>query len=110
MTDRSLSFDLIRSFAARREVDLELVAARAPVSIALRGMFDGYGDFFSILAADVEYMDILGALTLGDLRIRGPSAASVVDVAEVGMAAGHRFGPGARDPNRRRVFLGRRRP
>lgn len=38
-----------------------------PCLVCLHGEFDGYGDFFTILAYDVEYIEIPGRITVGDV-------------------------------------------
>ncbi len=64
-----LPFALVRAFTQRREVDLVLATPRPPFSLCLRGQFDGYSHFFSIFAADVEYLEIAGGATVGDMRL-----------------------------------------
>jgi hypothetical protein len=54
-------------FCAQREVDLRLRGGQSPFTVDLHGEFDGYGDFFSILCADVEYVDCPGVFTIGGL-------------------------------------------
>jgi len=67
MTDADLSFDSVRALCAAREVDLVLAAPPAPYVVSWRAQFSDHGHFFSILAQDVEYLDVPGGLTVGDL-------------------------------------------
>lgn len=67
MKKETISLDSIREFCATREVDLVMCSPPPPFTVCMRGEFDAYGDFFSILARDVEYVDLAGGLTVGDL-------------------------------------------
>lgn len=40
-----------------------------PAPLCLRGQFDEYGDYFSIVATDVEYLELAGTITVGDLMM-----------------------------------------
>lgn len=57
----------VRRFCQRRLTDL--VLSRPPESyvLALHGQLDDYGDFFTILTTDVEYVEIAGSMAVGDL-------------------------------------------
>ena len=44
-----------------------LSPSRTPFSLCLHAEFDGYGDFFSLLFCDVEYVELAGGFTVGDL-------------------------------------------
>lgn len=63
----NLNFDSVRSFCASRDVDLVLVSPVVPFSLRLRGEFDGHGDFFSLLARDVEYVELAGGFTVAEM-------------------------------------------
>jgi len=64
-----LDFFDIRAFCLSREVDLVLAPAPAPFTLCLHGEFDGLGDFFSMLAKDVEFVELAGGFTAGDLQM-----------------------------------------
>jgi hypothetical protein len=80
METRDLSFDSVKSLIAQREVDLVLQTPPPPYALCLRACFDGHGDFFSILVSDVEYAEIPGGLTLGDMRML-PGAESALSLS-----------------------------
>ncbi|MCA9679312.1 MAG: hypothetical protein H6708_03105 [Kofleriaceae bacterium] len=63
-----LELDDVRAFCRGREVDLVMVSPPAPFTVCLHGEFDGYGDFFSLVARDVEYVDLPGGFPLGEMR------------------------------------------
>jgi hypothetical protein len=65
----SISANDIRMLCAQREVDLVLISARSPYEICLRGTRDYEGDFFSILATDIEYIELAPGITVGDIRL-----------------------------------------
>lgn len=69
MLDSPLHFEAVREFCSRREVDLVLRASPSPETLCLRAQFDGYGDFFSIHAINLDYGEIAGSITLGDMRL-----------------------------------------
>jgi hypothetical protein len=52
---------------AHREVDIVLATPVAPYVLHIHGEYDGYGDLFSILAADVEYVDFPGGMTVAEI-------------------------------------------
>jgi hypothetical protein len=62
-------FDQLRRFCLSREVDLTIVAPPSGFSFCLRGEFDGYGDFFSIVAKSIEYVDLPGGFSVGELML-----------------------------------------
>jgi len=62
-----LDFDSVRDFCSGREVDLVIAPPPTPFALGLHGEFDGYGDFFSLLFRDVEYVELAGGFTVGDL-------------------------------------------
>lgn len=64
-----LSFESVRALCASREVDLVLAPPPAPYVVSWRAQFSDHGHFFSILAWDVEYLDMPGGLTVGDLLL-----------------------------------------
>lgn len=64
-----VSFESVRALCASREVDLVLAPPPAPYVVSWRGQFSDHGHFFSILAWDVEYLDMPGGLTVGDLLL-----------------------------------------
>lgn len=80
MNMRSLTFDDVNSFVKLREIDLALAPARAPYGIALHAEFNGYADFFSILAADIEYIDYIEGVTIAELK-RIPSFSEATSMA-----------------------------
>jgi len=57
----------IREACRRREVDLVVSPPLPGFVLSLHGEFDGYGDFFSILASDVDYVEVAGGIPIGDL-------------------------------------------
>jgi len=63
------TFNDLAAFCRAREVDLVIVTSPAPFVLCLHGEFDGYGDFFSILAKDIEYVELSAGFTVGDLRL-----------------------------------------
>ena len=68
MTDESPSWQSLEEFVGRRQaLDIVLVPSVAGGDVRLRCEFDGYSDFFSIEARDVEYIDISGQFPLGGL-------------------------------------------
>lgn len=69
MNTQQVSFDAIRTLCTRREVDLVLASPPTPYTLCLRGQFDGHGDFFSILMQDVEYIELAGGITVGDIMM-----------------------------------------
>jgi hypothetical protein len=77
MNNQSIPFDAIDSFVKLRETDLVLAASEPPYAITLRAQFNGYGHFFSILAADVEYVDCHGQFTVGECRLLSDAALAV---------------------------------
>lgn len=72
-----LNVEDVQSFCKSREVDIVLAPPPPSFVLCLHGQFDGYGDFFSLVARDVEYVDIAAGFTVGDLR-------SVNEVRELG--------------------------
>jgi hypothetical protein len=62
-----IDFEAVRTFCASREVDLVLAPPSPPFVLCLHGQFDGYGDFFSILVKDVEFVELAGGFTVGDM-------------------------------------------
>lgn len=78
MLQNELSFDEVRGLCLSREVDLVMCAPPAPFPLCLRGQFSDYGDFFSILAHDIEYLDLAGGLTVGDLVLSDVSTVSTI--------------------------------
>lgn len=65
----ALSPEAVRVFCGRREVDLVLTRTENDRAVVLHAEFDGHGDFFSIVARDVEYVDLPGGFTVGDLQL-----------------------------------------
>lgn len=62
-----LPFQLIRDFCAHRPVELVLVRPPDGFTIALHGEYDGYGDFCTLLAKDVEYVDLPAGFEVGEI-------------------------------------------
>lgn len=62
-----LPFQAIRDFCASRLVDLRLIRPPDGFTLALHGEFDGYGDFFTLVARDIEYVDLPGGFPFGEL-------------------------------------------
>lgn len=60
-------FRPVRAFCASREVDVRLMPPPHPYLIYLHGELDGDGDFFSILAKEVEFLELPYSLTVGDI-------------------------------------------
>lgn len=69
-----LDFNDVRAFCGSREVDLVMVPPPPPFTLCLHGEFDGYGDFFSFVAKDVEYVELPGAFTVSDLIFTSQAA------------------------------------
>ncbi len=67
MNQHPTNFESVRKCCMAREVDLALSSSPPQFTLHLRGHYNGYGDFFSILAEDVEYLDLAGGITVGDL-------------------------------------------
>jgi hypothetical protein len=59
----------IARYCTTREVDLVLRRAEPPFVIRLLGEFDGYGDFFAIDVAEIEYLDLAGGITVAGMRL-----------------------------------------
>jgi hypothetical protein len=57
----------VRDFCRSRDVDLVLVPPPHPFTLCFRGEFDGYGDFFRLVATDVEYVEMASGFTVGDI-------------------------------------------
>jgi hypothetical protein len=64
MTVTRLSVADISKFCQTREVEIRLRAAAEPYVLTLHGEYDGYGDFFSIHLADIEFLDIAGGFSV----------------------------------------------
>lgn len=64
-----IDFDDVKRFCATRSVDLTMACPPPPFTVCLHGEFDGYGDFFSLLVKDVDYVEIAGAFPVGDIVI-----------------------------------------
>jgi hypothetical protein len=75
------SFENIRALCRQREVDLVMTTPPAPYVLCLHGQFDGHGDFFSILLRDVEYVELSGGVTVGDM-LQTANIAEVSRMAE----------------------------
>ncbi|HEX3764219.1 MAG TPA: hypothetical protein VHW23_36245 [Kofleriaceae bacterium] len=69
MIEADVSLESIRALCTAREVDLVLAPPPAPYVVSWRAQFSDHGHFFSILVQDVEYLDMPGGLTVGDLRL-----------------------------------------
>src|SRR5262245_35882011 len=64
-----LDIELIRQFCARQEVDLVLSGSIEPATIVLTAEFDCYGNYFSLVAQHVEYVELAYSVTVGDLTV-----------------------------------------
>jgi len=64
----TLTFAQIAALCSSREVDLVLAAPPTGFTLCLRGELDG-SNFFTMSARDVEYVDLAGGLTVGDMRM-----------------------------------------
>lgn len=62
-----IAFEDVRLLCTRREVDLVLYGGRPPYELCLRGQFDNYGDYFSVLARGVEYVELASGIPVGDM-------------------------------------------
>jgi hypothetical protein len=60
-----LTFEAIRRFCQSRPVELTLAPCERADSIALHADFEGNGDFFSIHAEGVEYVQLIGRCWIG---------------------------------------------
>jgi hypothetical protein len=78
--NQELDFDSIRALCAAREIDIVMSSPPPGYVLCLRGQFDGAGEFFYILAADVEYAELAGGITVGDLFLGTdiPTIAAIV--------------------------------
>lgn len=61
---RRITIDEISEFSKTRDVELCARRAPPPYVLALHGEFDGYGDFFSIHIADIEFLEIEGRFSV----------------------------------------------
>jgi hypothetical protein len=93
MSNINISFESIREFCTRREVDIMLTASTGTSELCFRGSFDGHGDFFSILATTVEYVDIAGGFTVGDMLMPGQLAEAIQLTAKWQSLSGLYSGP-----------------
>jgi hypothetical protein len=75
-----LDFGSVREFCMSREVDLVVAPSQTPLTLRLHGEFDGYGDFFSLVFRDVEFMELAGGFTVGDL-VAVDDVQALVDLA-----------------------------
>lgn len=64
---RRVSLEEVRSLCRNNQVDLVLASPSAPHVLCLHGEFDGYGDFFSIQVGELEYADVAGGCSVGDI-------------------------------------------
>ena len=62
---RELTFEEVHRFCRQRPVELELAPCEQRGTIVLHADFEGHGDFFSIRAEDVEYMQLAGRSWVG---------------------------------------------
>jgi hypothetical protein len=69
MANIEISHEDVRRFVGSREVDLGMVVPPSGYQIALHAEFDGYGDYLTLVARDVEYVEVLGRFTVGDLVV-----------------------------------------
>ena len=69
MSEPTITIEQIRAICRQREIDLVVTVPPRSFVLSLHGEFDGYGDYFSILVADLEYVDLTGNLTVGDLYL-----------------------------------------
>lgn len=53
-----------------------LASPPPPFVLRLKGQFDGIGDYFSILAQDVEYVELAGGFTVGGMMLTAASDAA----------------------------------
>jgi DNA-binding transcriptional LysR family regulator len=88
-----LDVDDVRQLLRQREVDLVLARAPEPHELRLHAEFDGYGDFFSVLASDVEYLDLPGRMTVADLRLVQDLREAAAVATKWGMLIGRYSGP-----------------
>lgn len=65
-----------RSIVQQREIELVIVPAIAPFAFGLHAEFDGYGDYFTILAQGVRHVEVTSGMLVNDLRF-------VSDVREI---------------------------
>jgi hypothetical protein len=64
MSADRLSIADVADFCKKREVEIRLKRAPETYALSLHGEFDGYGDFFSIHVADIEFMEIAGGFSV----------------------------------------------
>jgi hypothetical protein len=69
MDNASVPFESVRALCKAREIDLVLSHPPSPYVLSWRAQFSDYGHFFSIMVQGVEYLDVLGGFTVGDLRL-----------------------------------------
>lgn len=66
---RTLPFEEVRAFCQGREVELILVTPSSPFDLCLHAEYDGYGDFFRVDCEEVNYVDLAGGMTVGDVQL-----------------------------------------
>jgi hypothetical protein len=76
MNTARLSVAEISNFCKTREVEIRLQRAPAPYTLTLHGEYDGYGDFFSIHLADIEFIDIAGGFSVSGISEIGDLSAA----------------------------------
>jgi hypothetical protein len=76
-----IPIETLRAFCSSREIDLTLVSPPQGYVVAFHGEYDGYGDFFTIAMRGVEYLDVAGGITIGDLVL----ASQVREVGELAL-------------------------
>ncbi len=62
-----LSANDILGFCRSREVELVFATPQPPSTLRLHGQYEGYGDFFSIQAFGVRYVQITSGVVVADL-------------------------------------------
>ncbi len=72
-----ITFNDVRLFCQSRVTEIVL-AGSDRYTIRLHGEFDSYGDFFTLVASDIEYLEIAGGFTVSDMRL-------VEEVRELGI-------------------------
>ncbi len=69
MSTVEITSEDVSRFVGLREVDLVIVTPPDGFELALRGQFDDYGEFLTILARDIEYVELVSRFTVGGLRL-----------------------------------------
>jgi hypothetical protein len=65
--DQILLFEQVQAYCRTRDIELILAPTEELYSLSMRGMYDGCGNFFTITARGVEFVEIAAGITIGDI-------------------------------------------